>query len=230
MTPQLREQILQAEELMNEGEVEQALELLQNLSVLYPDNYHIASLIGECHLSLGEPDKAIKPLKWATKTFPDKEVEELDENFESAEDVTVSKLREVITEAQGTYLWVDHYLLGCAYGRTMNFRNAIKHLNLANRLNPENAEIIRNIGWIRCMQEKKETGRKLLRKAISLDPTNALAYNDLGASFMFEEEFDEAEKWIDKARQIDPDDDFIIRTADKLEELRAYKTLFKKAL
>lgn len=228
MTPQLREQILHAENLMNDGEVDAALEMLQELSVLYPDNYHIASLIGECHLSLGEPDMAIKPLKWATKTFPEAKAAAEKAKANSAEEALVKKLRQQSNTDQSNYLWVDHYLLGCAYGRTMKFRNAIRHLNLANQMNPKNAEIIRNIGWIRCIQEKKDTGRKLLRQAINLDPSNALAYNDLGASFMFDEQFDEAEKWIDKARQIDPDDEFIIRTADKLEELRAYKTLFKK--
>lgn len=110
----------------------------------------------------------------------------------------------------------------------MKLRPAIRHLNIADKMNPNNAEIIRNIGWIRCMQEKTDNGRNLLKKAIKLDPENALAYNDLGASYLFEEKLDEAKRWITKAIKMDPEDVFIINTADKLEELLAFQVLSKK--
>jgi len=138
------------------------------------------------------------------------------------------RIKKAMRRKRKDSLWIDYYLLGCAYGRCMKFKKAIQHLNIANKLNPNNAEVIRNIGWIRCMQEKKDHGRKLLKKSIDLDPTNALAYNDLGASYMFEENFEEAQKWIKKASEMDPHDDFIINTAEKLEELMAYKKIMSK--
>lgn len=240
MKKQLREQILVIEELMNSGFLEDAIAQLEELSQQYPDNYHIASLLGECYLTTGKPEKAIRPLQWATKRFESEVIQQEEEAEQEAllplkstedeeEDHLIEQLRaDASPEDLRHTAWVDHYLLGCAYGRCLKFRHAIRHLNIADKLNPENSEIIRNMGWIRCLQKKKDTGRKLLKRAIDLDPHNALAYNDMGASYLFEEKFDEAKKWIDEAVKIDPNDEFILKTVDKLEELTAYQVLFRK--
>ncbi len=233
MDKSLREALHLIEQIMNDGQIEEAIELLLELGVNYPDNYHLVSLLGECYLMSGNPDKAIKPLQWATKTFPQfrkeliKELKE-DPNDNEEEEITVTRIRRTHERSSEKNIWVDHYLLGCAYGRCMKLRPAIRHLNIADKMNPNNAEIIRNIGWIRCMQEKTDNGRNLLKKAIKLDPENALAYNDLGASYLFEEKLDEAKRWITKAIKMDPEDVFIINTADKLEELLAFQVLSKK--
>lgn len=233
MDTALRETLHHIEQLMNDGQIENAIEMLEVLSQEYPDNYHIVSLLGECFLMNGQPDKAIKPLQWATKTFPAFRKEMLKElNAEpednEEEEITVKRIRKTQERTSEKNIWVDHYLLGCAYGRTLQFRPAIRHLNIADKMNPENSEIIRNIGWIRCMQDKADTGRNLLQKAIKLDPENALAYNDLGASYLFEDQLDEAEKWIKKAVNMDPEDNFIQNTADKLEEVIALRTISTK--
>lgn len=235
MTSELRQNLHWIENTMNEGNIEEALIMLQELVLQYPDSYHVASLIGECFLTLGQPDKAISPLRWATKRYPKKVSRkkpepktELEEKAEFNERTTVLKIKKAMRRKRKDSLWIDHYLLGCAYGRCMKFVFAIKHLNIANKLNPNNAEVIRNIGWIRCMQEKKDHGRKLLERSITLDPTNALAYNDLGASYMFDENFEEAQKWIKKASEMDPQDDFICNTAEKLDELIAHKKILNK--
>ena len=237
MTSELRQHIHWIESMMNEGDIEDALIRLQEIALTYPESYHISSLIGECYLTLGQPEKAIKPLRWATKRYMSKkkhtrkkpeEKSETEIRQDYNERTTILKIKKAMRRKRKDNIWIDHYLLGCAYGRVMKFQSAIRHLNIANKMNPNNAEVIRNIGWIRCMQEKKIPGRKLLQKSIDLDPTNALAYNDLGASYMFEENFEEAQKWIKKASDMDPYDDFITNTAEKLEELMAYKKIMSK--
>ena len=228
MEDELLEHLHNIEQLMTDGDMDTALKMLQELSIEYPDNYHVMSLLGECFLTMGEPDKAIKPLKWATKKFEETEPSEKMKTSEDLEKDLIMKLKKKFTDKKKNNAWVDHYLLGCAYGRCLKFQSAIKHLNIADKMNPENAEVIRNMGWIRCMQERKADGRKLLEHAIQLDPDNALAYNDLGASYMFDEDFEQARQWIAKATEMDPDDEFIISTSDKLEELIAYKTIFGK--
>ncbi|MDP2690794.1 MAG: tetratricopeptide repeat protein [bacterium] len=228
---EIYDQLHEAELLMNFGEMDQSIKILEDLARQFPENYHIISLLGECYLSMGKPDKAIKPLSWATKNFPPEEADEEEDEVTQAltEDDFVQDLKYMFLERKRFGVWVDHYLLGCAYARCQRFRPAIQHLNIANKMNPEDGEIIRNIGWVRCMQKKRATGRVLLRKAITLDPENALAYNDLGASYLFEGKLEEAEKWIKKAIELDPGDPFIHDTADRLENLQAYRTLFKKS-
>ena len=227
MNNDILHKLQQVESIMNQGALDLALEMLEQLCKQYPDNYHVVSLLGECYLAIGQPDKAIKPLKWAAEKRPAEE-EESENSLPDREPDTIGQLKKKLGDKTIDDPWVDQYLLGCAYGRCMKFQSAIRHLNIANRMNPENTEVIRNIGWIRCMQKKKQLGRKLLRKAISLDPQNALAYNDLGASYLFENELAEAQKWIEKATQMDPEDEFISNTAERLEEMVAMKMLFGK--
>lgn len=227
MNQDLLTQIQEIEELMNMGEMDNAISLLNDYVQETPDNYHLISLLGECYLSNGEPEKAIKPLLWATKNHP-KSVEETEEK--TNEERLIHELRRSVGRASLDGSWVDHYLLGCAYGRCMKYTQGIKHLNIANKLNPNNSEIIRNIGWIKCMNKNVPVGRKLLHRAINIDANNALAHNDMGASYMFEGKMKEAGIWIEKAIKLDPEDPFIQSTAEKLEELQAYSTLFKKKI
>jgi len=226
MTEQLTHQIHEIEILMNIGEFEEAISQLLVLMNDYPDNYYVTSLLGECYLSIGEPEKAIKPLEWATKNYPKRKLNSLKKGSRPSEKHTISVLKRMLSSRENKGVWVDHYLLGCALGRCMEFKRAIVHLNKANTMSPNNSEIVRNLGWIQCMNENERTGRALLMRALSIDPQNALAHNDLGASYLFAGDLDQAKKWIDKALALDPDDPFIVDTSDKLEELRAYKKLF----
>lgn len=222
------------EHLMNEGQMDQALKKLEELSKQHPDNYSVISLLGEAYLYSDKPEKAIKPLLWSSKAFPSEEMiedeEGPEENLPESTDpeMTATRRLKKIFESHENNPWYDHFLLGCAYGRTMKLRRAIKHLQVADRLSPNNTEVLRNLGWIHCMLGSTETGRNLLQKAIELDPLNALAYNDVGASLMFEGEVEEAKAWISKALQIDPADQFIRNTAEKLEEMMILQTLFPR--
>ena len=115
------------------------------------------------------------------------------------------------------------FLLGCALGRTGNFSSAIHHLETADRLKPDNSEIIRNLGWLKCMSGEVKEGRKLLSKSIKLDPKNSLAYNDLGVSYMFTNDMKLhlAEQWLLKALKLDPGNKFIQDTWASFKELSA---------
>lgn len=207
------------------GNFKLAIDDLEALSNDYPGSYHVTSMLGELYLYTGKPNKAIKPLLWAIKNPPRVKFRKIGRDNEN---LFISQLKKNFAEKNYDFLWVDQFLLGCAYGRCTRFQRAIYHLKIADRLNPNNTEIIRNLGWVRCMQDKKYLGRSLLKKAIDLDPHNALAYNDLGASYLFEEDLKEADHWIQKAIELDPFDKFIANTAEKLEELRVLQRLFKK--
>jgi len=231
MNNELYDHLQVIEIMMNSGEIMTALMKLEDLSHSHPDQHQIFSLLGECYLCLGKPDKAIKALKWSTirqqnsqlhKKHPSSPVS----NQNTNESNTVKNLNRVFNNKNSNHLWVDHYLLGCAYGRCSKYKQSIQHLNIADKMNPNNAEILRNLGWIRCLQKKTVSGRSLLKKAIKLDPQNALAYNDLGASYIFEKNFKKANKLINKAITLDPNDPFIQETANKLEDLQAYETIF----
>jgi len=116
---------------------------------------------------------------------------------------------------------LPQYLLGCALGRLAKFERALHHLFIADRLKPNDPEILRNIGWMKCMSGEVKEGRSYLRQSIKLDPENGLAYNDLGASYMFTQDLNPrlAERWLKKALQVEPDNPFIQDTWQSFQEL-----------
>jgi tetratricopeptide (TPR) repeat protein len=116
---------------------------------------------------------------------------------------------------------LPQYLLGCAFGRLANFQPALDHLFIADRLKPNDPEILRNIGWMKCMSGEVKEGRSYLRRSIKLDPKNGLAYNDLGASYMFTQDSNLklAERWLKKALELEPNSAFIQNTWQSFQEL-----------
>jgi tetratricopeptide (TPR) repeat protein len=116
---------------------------------------------------------------------------------------------------------LSQYLLGCALGRLGKFQRALHHLSTADRLRPNDPEILRNIGWMKCISGDVKEGRSYLRRSIRLDPKNGLAYNDLGASYMFTHDFNPrlAERWLKKALQTEPNNAFIQNTWKSFQEL-----------
>src|SRR5690606_7495885 len=124
MTSELRQHIHWIENMMNEGDIEEALARLQEVALIYPDSYHVSSLIGACYLTLGQPEKAIKPLQWATRRFKKKisrKTPEPRSELEIKEDyderTTILRIKKAMRRKRKDSLWIDYYLLGCAYGR-----------------------------------------------------------------------------------------------------------------
>ncbi|MDP3975327.1 MAG: hypothetical protein Q8P95_00235 [bacterium] len=214
------------EHLMDDGYFEEALEELKALSNDYPDSYLVLSLLGECHLCIGEPDKAIKPLRRSTRIFPHKKSGKRGNHHERR---LIGALRKRSEKQEPFGVWVDHFLLGCSYARCHQFRRATKHLDQANDMMPNDTEVIRNLGWVNCMQENTGIGRALLLRAIALEPRNALAYHDLGADYLFAQDLKNARMYLDKAIELDPDDSFIQETVDQLEDMEAKSILFKRS-
>jgi Flp pilus assembly protein TadD len=125
---------------------------------------------------------------------------------------------------------LSQYLLGCALGRLGKFERALHHLYTADRLRPNDPEILRNIGWMKCMSGDVKDGRTYLRRSIKLDPKNGLAYNDLGASYMFTRDFNArlAERWLKKALQTEPNNAFIQSTWKSFQELLSESSQIKR--
>ncbi|NIR50749.1 hypothetical protein GWO43_19375 [candidate division KSB1 bacterium] len=50
-------------------------------------------------------------------------------------------------------------------------------------MRPKDDEVLRNLGWMRCMKGEVEKGRETLQRVLKIDPENALIHNDLAASY-----------------------------------------------
>jgi tetratricopeptide (TPR) repeat protein len=193
----------EVEHHMQMGDFTYALTQLIELSKIEPDNFEIAFLTGECYLCLNQEEMAIQPLKWAIKLLTLQE-----------------------TENPESYNWEAYYLIGCAHMRLYKNKKALKYLEQANILSPNNGEILRNIGWLKYISKQKKAGRELMEKAVYLDPQNAQTYNDIANTYLEENNIQEATKWVKKAIAISPHDEFIKRTADELQQMDAMNIIF----
>jgi Flp pilus assembly protein TadD len=59
-------------------------------------------------------------------------------------------------------------------------------------LQPDNADVLGNLGYIASQRGEHQEAERLLRRAIALDPNSFPAYHDLGRLLVKQKEYDEA--------------------------------------
>lgn len=140
--------------------------------------------------SSGDYDSALqKTLEWLQTYIDDYRLyEELadiylfQENIEKAEEV-ISYARELHPES-----WTGIYLEGYILMQKWDFESAIKTLEQANKLFPNNAEILQNIGWANVMIGNMQKWIALLQRAHHIDPSNeSIVQNLFTAKLLLEE-------------------------------------------
>ncbi len=76
-----------------------------------------------------------------------------------------------------------YYLLGVARTKCGLFHLAKRSFEKADKLDPNNSENLRGLGWAKIMLGETESGRNDLRCSINLNLTNPLSYLDLAKSY-----------------------------------------------
>ena len=118
-------------------------------------------------------------------------------NLESAAEVLMVA-RELHPES-GTGMYLDGYI-ATARGE---FDRAIETLTIANRNLPNNAEILRNLGWAYVMKSEVPKGLNLLRRAHSLAPDEPMIINDLAVALIAGWQEEEAREVLARLGQAD---------------------------
>lgn len=95
-----------------------------------------------------------------------------------------------------------HYLFGVAQQKLWKLNLAEREFEFLRKKKPEDAEILRQLGWNKALRGELEEGRKLMREAINLDTLNPLSYVDLGTSFIMSFDFEEGLKWLEIAENL----------------------------
>jgi len=122
-----------------------------------------------------------------------------------------------------------HYLLGIARTKCGLFHLGKRDFEKADKLDPNNSENLRSLGWAKIMLGEAEDGRNDLRCSINLNLTNPLPYLDLAKSYFDCFDFDEAFAWYDRAKALNPKDKFILENYRFAEEMRnSFFNLSKK--
>ena len=81
----------------------------------------------------------------------------------------------------------------------------MEHFTIVQRRQPNDAEVIRAIGYIRRRQGKWEQALIQLEKVVELDPRNHYLLRNLGQSYIFMRRYEQAERYLDHAISVAPD-------------------------
>ncbi len=117
----------------------------------------------------------------------------------------LEKAKEVLTiareihPASGTGMYLDGYI-AIALGE---FDRAIEILSLANRDLPNNAEILRNLGWAYVMKWESVKWLSLLRRSHALSPDEPMIINDLAVALIAVGQEEEAREVLARLGQWD---------------------------
>jgi len=117
--------------------------------------------------------------------------------------------------------YTAHYILGFLRSVDQEWQKAMAHLKKANSLRPNNAEILRCLGWALFHAGERAQGIVTLERALNLDNENPLTMCDLGVAYLQTRNFQKAKLLFDRALELDPENPKAlecIKAVRKLEE------------
>lgn len=100
--------------------------------------------------------------------------------------------------------YTAHYILGFIHSHFEAWPKGLMHLQKANRLKPNNAEILRCLGWALFNTGERAQGIVTLERALNLDTENSLTLCDLGVAYLQTRNFEKARALFTRAVDLDP--------------------------
>lgn len=85
-----------------------------------------------------------------------------------------------------------HYQMGLSYLGERNYTSALKELTEAEKLDPDNPDLLYNLGLAYIGKRRPDLAEQSLQKAILLRPNNSAARNDLGVAYLELKRWDSA--------------------------------------
>jgi Tfp pilus assembly protein PilF len=100
--------------------------------------------------------------------------------------------------------YTGHYILGFLRSQKKQWKEALDHLQLANRFKPNNAEILRCLGWALFHGGERAQGIVTLERALNLDRENPLTLCDLGTAYLQTRHTVKAKALLQRTLELDP--------------------------
>jgi len=129
--------------------------------------------------------------------YGDRSVADRDSSRETAERAVAIAPRSV---------WVRGALGMYYYHCELDYDRALEQFDIALREQPNNAEIIANVGFVQRRKGMWEETLSSLQRASKLDPRRDLYYYEIGETFVDLGRYDEAEWYLDKTQELNPDE------------------------
>ncbi len=97
-----------------------------------------------------------------------------------------------------------HYLLGFLYSKREKWKSATKEFQTAIKVEPDNPEYLRGLGWALFSLGEQPKGLELLHKANDLAPSNVNVLLDLTMAYLIIHDFNKARIFNTGILRIDP--------------------------
>ncbi|MDD5026701.1 MAG: tetratricopeptide repeat protein [Candidatus Peribacteraceae bacterium] len=110
--------------------------------------------------------------------------------------------RQAVTLDRGSY--TGFYILGYILSHKEKWSEAVQLLRKANHLKPNNAEILRCLGWALFSSGQRAQGIVTLERSLNLESENPLTLCDLGVAYLQIRNFIKARALFLRALDLDP--------------------------
>jgi predicted Zn-dependent protease len=101
--------------------------------------------------------------------------------------------------------YTGRYILGFIRSQEGQWEDALSELKEANRLKPNNPEILRCLGWVLFNLGQRPQGVVTLERALNLDADNTLTLCDLGVAYLELKNFGKAKALFRRALDLEPE-------------------------
>ncbi|PIQ76835.1 hypothetical protein COU78_00855 [Candidatus Peregrinibacteria bacterium CG10_big_fil_rev_8_21_14_0_10_49_24] len=118
--------------------------------------------------------------------------------------------------------YTGHYILGFLRSQEEDWEKALVHMQKANKLKANNAEILRCLGWALFNGGQRAQGIVTLERSLNLDDENPLALCDLGVAYLQTRNTAKAKTLFGRALELDPENERAhecVQAVTRMEEM-----------
>jgi tetratricopeptide (TPR) repeat protein len=200
-----------AEELLNNGQIEKAIEFIEEAEEIEDSNYRAASYVlhGRIYMKEEDDDEAYRYFEKAID-FDENNAEAylyLGEIFTNRNefDKAVFNLKESISIKPDIFL--GHKLIGQNYLKAKKYDMAVESLEKASSINSNDPIVLYSLAYAYLQKEDYTRASNVAETILNLQEAKsdikAEAYIIMGMSDIYEEQYDEAIKVLNKAIEAD---------------------------
>lgn len=116
--------------------------------------------------------------------------------------------------------YTGHYILGFLKSVDHEWEDSVNFLRKSNALRPNNAEILRCLGWALYSKNERAQGIVTLERALNLDDENTLTLCDLGVAYLQTGNVRKAKALFERAIELDPENPKAIECMKAMEHMK----------
>jgi tetratricopeptide (TPR) repeat protein len=156
-------------------------------------------------------------------------------NFRSLHEEAQEVLDHAIARDRGNGdVWFERIMAQSDHGTPEDLEALLSELATIRVERPEDGAVLRNMGFLRILQQDSEEAGKLLRQALAVNPADSKAMELMGLLYIQRDNPKEGRTWLLKALSLQPRDPRSLRllgiTCMDLEDTKAAEAQFMAAL